>query len=202
MPLDAFFTFIEQDILYLESEAKALGIMAARSPDAETAAFWARCAVAAADAGLKLHKDLPDEAWALERELSRTHSPTCLGYASYLMAVAATEPYSVAAAAVLPCRWIYQEVGRALAERTTVTLASGRPHLYADWALRYEDEEFHAEVAQARSLVDVAAMEASEVERAAMAHAFSTSMRYELLFWDTALYPQAWVPSSERALSR
>lgn len=53
--------------------------------------------------------------------------PTSLAYTSYLPAVCATGSYAEAVAAVLPCYWVYRDVGRTLLER------SSPDPVYATW---------------------------------------------------------------------
>src|SRR5437879_8702484 len=62
-------------------------------------------------------------------------APTNLAYTSYLLAVAYAAPFAEAVAALLPCYWIYWEVGKAL-ER------AGSPDpLYARWIGTYASAE-------------------------------------------------------------
>ena len=191
LPLSAFRTYIEQDALYLAGYAKALALLASRAPDPATASFWAHAASTAASVELSLHQSL------LSREDLRSdeplkHSQACLGYVSYLIATAATEPYPVAAAAVLPCFWIYADVGAKLAASAGEVLAKDPNHPYAQWVTTYDSPEFREEVAKARAAVDRAAGYATEDELDRMLKAFVIASQYELLFWDTALHPQPW----------
>lgn len=192
LPLDVFRTYVEQDSLYLTGYAKALAVLASRSPDPATAAFWANSAATAAVVEAALHKDLLTGGVLPPAEREPEHSAACLGYVSYLIAAAATEPYPVAAAAMLPCFWIYAEVGRDLAASAAKVLAANPAHPYAQWVSAYDAEEFQTSAATARSLVDAAAEGASERDREAMIGAFTIATRYELMFWDTALHPQPW----------
>ncbi|MGW4014709.1 TenA family protein [Rhodococcus ruber] len=195
LPLDAFRFYIEQDALYLAGYAKALALLAAKAPDPGTAAFWANSAATAATEESALHRGLLTGGVLPPAEDTVAHSPACLGYVSYLTATVATDPYPVGAAAVLPCFWIYAEVGRDLAVRAADVLAADPAHPYAQWVTTYDAPEFHAAVAGARDLVDAAAAAATDVERDAMAEAFTIATRYELLFWDTALNVQEWPAS-------
>ncbi len=206
LPLDAFRTYIEQDALYLAGYAKALALLAAKAPDPATAGFWANAAGAAATVESSLHHDLlsggtlgPGRAKRRDEQQpagpaahSPRRSPACLGYVSYLTATAATEPYPVGAAAALPCFWIYADVGTRLAAGAQQVLAADPNHPYARWVTTYDAPEFQAEAARARDAVDRAAAAATDDERVAMLDAFTVATRYELLFWDTALHPQAW----------
>ncbi|MCA1008836.1 TenA family protein [Rhodococcus hoagii] len=195
LPLDVFRTYIEQDSLYLAEYAKALALLAAKAPDPQTAAFWATSAATAAVVETELHEGLLSSGALPEQTGAPEHSPACLGYVSYLTATASTESYPVAAAAVLPCFWIYAEVGRRLAADAHEVLAADPSHPYAQWVTTYDDPAFHESVATARRLVDAAADAATAEQREAMVRAFVVATRYEFMFWDTALNPQPWPAS-------
>ncbi|NLV77928.1 MAG: TenA family transcriptional regulator [Rhodococcus sp.] len=192
---EAFRFYIEQDALYLAGYAKALALLASKSPDAVTGAFWATSSATAATEESVLHRDLLTGGALPPADGPATPSPACLGYVSYLTATVATEPYPVGAAAVLPCFWIYAEVGRDLAARAADVLTADPTHPYARWVATYDDPAFHESVARARELVDAAGAAATDTERAAMIDAFVVATRYELLFWATALDTQSWPAS-------
>ncbi|MEU4314289.1 TenA family protein [Nocardia sp. NPDC024068] len=192
LPLEVFRTYVEQDSLYLAGYSKTLSLLAAKSPDPETAQFWAQSAGSAVAVESALHHDLLTGGRIPAREGEPEHSTACLGYISYLIATAATESYAVGAAAALPCFWIYAEVGRDLAAKAAEVLAADPEHPYAQWVATYGAEEFQESAAAARSLVDAAAAAASARDREAMETAFVIATRYELMFWDTALHPQPW----------
>jgi thiaminase (transcriptional activator TenA) len=191
LPLDAFRTYIEQDELYLAGYAKALSILASKAPDATTAAFWATSAAGAVEEATLHHSLLSSEVLPSPGSPAE-HSSACLGYVSYLIATAATEPYSVAAAAVLPCFWIYADVAVRLSGAAREVLLADPEHPYARWVSTYDSEEFRTVVDGARRLVDEAAALATEAERESMIRSFVSATRYELMFWDTALHPTPW----------
>ncbi|MDF3308557.1 TenA family protein [Rhodococcus sp. T2V] len=195
LPLDVFRTYIEQDFLYLTGYAKALSLVAAHAPGPVEAGFWAGSAAEAATVEATLHQNLLTSGRLPASDAEPQHSQACLGYISYLTAVAATEPYAVSAAAVLPCFWIYADVGRRLAASARDVLDADPSHPYAQWVTTYDAEEFHAAVAKARELVDAAADAATEAQREEMVEAFTIASRYELMFWDTALNKQEWPAS-------
>ncbi|ORI15603.1 TenA family protein [Rhodococcus erythropolis] len=195
LPLDAFRTYIEQDKLYLEGYSKALSLVAAHAPDPQSAGFWSNSASTAATVESALHDGLLTGGILPAGSGTLEHSQACLGYVSYLTATAATAPYPVSAAAVLPCFWIYAEVGRDLAASAREVLDADPSHPYAQWVTTYDAPEFHESVAQARVLVDAAAEAATETEREAMSEAFRIASRYELMFWDSALHQQPWPAS-------
>lgn len=191
LPLSAFRTYLEQDTLYLAGYVKALSLLAATAPDPAAGAFWAGSA-AGATAEAALHESLLTGDALPASTSDAEPSPICLAYTSYLIATSATEPYPVAAAAVLPCFWIYAEVGRRLATAAREVLDRDPQHPYAQWVAAYDAPEFHDIVDAARVLVDAAAAVASDTDREQMMNAFVIASRYELMFWDAALHPTPW----------
>ncbi len=179
--------YLEQDALYLAGYARALALLAARAPDAAATSFWAAAANECGEVEVQLHADLLAGQLGEAGPGATEPSPTCLAYVSYLVATAATAPYAVGAAAVLPCFWVYADVGRRLAR----TAASVPGHPYRQWIDAYDAEPFQESTARARSLVDDAARQAPQ-ETAAMHRAFATALRYELQFWIAAAEREAW----------
>ncbi|MCJ0906541.1 TenA family protein [Rhodococcus sp. ARC_M6] len=195
LPLDAFRRYIEQDQLYLDGYSKALSLVSAHAPDPQASGFWANSASTAVSVEAALHEGMLTGGVLPESTGRPEHSQACLGYVSYLIATAATASYAVSAAAVLPCFWIYAEVGRGLAASAREVLDADPSHPYAQWVTTYDAPEFHESVAQARALVDAAAEAATEADRDAMSEAFRIASRYELMFWDSALNQQHWPAS-------
>jgi thiaminase (transcriptional activator TenA) len=110
-------------------------------------------------------------------------TPTCTGYTSYLVKLAATRSYEEAIAGLLPCFWIYWDVGEAIAPR------AGADNPYASWIATYVDPAFGDATARVRAIVDAAATPAA---MPAMLHAFETAARYEWMFWDSAWHGHDW----------
>jgi len=107
-------------------------------------------------------------------------------YTSYLLAVAYGAPFHENVAALLPCYWIYWEVGKAL-ERT------GSPEpLYARWIATYAAEEFGAVVRAVLTAVDTVATRLGAAEREAMRRHAVTTARYEWMFWDMGYRRERW----------
>ena len=103
-----------------------------------------------------------------------------LGYTNFLTATAYGDDYVVGAAAVLPCYWIYAEVGACLA-------ASNHPdHPYHEWLKTYGDQSFVTTTEAALRRVEHALAQATGVQRAAATAAFQVACAYEREFFDQA----------------
>jgi thiaminase/transcriptional activator TenA len=186
---DRFAFYIVQDGRYLEGFSKALATASVRAADTGQAAFFAQSAHAALAAERMLHAGYIEEFGLGADDLAGiVTSPSCLGYVSYLKAAALAEPYPVLAAALLPCFWVYQDVGARLLERTP-DLAG---HPYQAWISTYSDPGFAASVEQAKEIVDRLAADADGPTREAMAAAFCRATEYEWMFWDSAWRRESW----------
>jgi thiaminase/transcriptional activator TenA len=176
--------YITQDALYLDQYARILAICGARGPDAATLRLFAASALEAVAVEQALHGQYLSQfgADALEAE----PSPDCLSYTSFLLATAYHEPWEVLMAAVLPCFWIYWDVGNAIAREATAG------NKYQAWIDTYSDEGFGNAVRAVIAATDHAAAGATEPVRSRMMTAFTRSMQYEYLFWDGAYQLRGW----------
>ena len=113
-------------------------------------------------------------------------SPACHHYVSYLVATAYGEPYEVLLGALLPCFWIYAEVGRDIHARA----AAANP--YRAWIDTYAGEEFHAAVRAMIAATDEAADGVSPSLRERMQAAYTRATQLEWMFWDSAFRLESW----------
>jgi thiaminase/transcriptional activator TenA len=181
--------YLVQDSRYLVGFARALAVAAARAGSSRDVAFFAGAAQEAIVVERALHDSYFDRFGMTEADRSAVEtSPTGLAYTSYLLATAQTGGYPELVAALLPCFWIYQQVG-------TEILASLRPGVhnpYLSWIDTYADDEFAESVRACRYAVDAAAAGADERTTAAMLSAFTRATEYEWLFWDSAYRLETW----------
>jgi thiaminase/transcriptional activator TenA len=176
--------YITQDALYLDQYARILVMAGARGPDGATLRLFGECALEAVAVEQALHGQYLTQfgADALEAE----PSPDCLGYTSFLLATAYHEPWEVLMAALLPCFWIYWDVGNAIAREA----AANNP--YRAWIDTYSDEGFGNAVRAVVAATDKAAEGATDAVRRRMMTAFVRSSQYEYLFWDGAYQRRGW----------
>jgi len=182
LPRDAFVYYMAQDAHYLADYGRLLASAASQTTDAAELLFWARSAYTVVTVERELHAAHVADFAAIPR------SPTCTAYTSYLFSLAAGGCYPALAAGILPCFWIYEDVGCRLKER--VGDLTGHP--YADWISTYGDPEFAAATEQAKRILDRLAAEADRGTVERMHQAFATASRYEWMFWDAAWRQEAW----------
>jgi thiaminase/transcriptional activator TenA len=187
LPRDAFAQYVVQDALYLVDYARALAVVAAKAPREDEISMFASHARGALEVERSLHEGLLHDLGLTEEAVRNTpQTPTTLAYTSYLLRSCHQGSFAEGLAAVLPCYWIYAEVGAGLLAR------SSPDPLYARWIETYGGEEFGRIVAAVLALVDRVGPAAGADEQAAMrAHVLATS-RYEWMFWDAAWRREAW----------
>lgn len=182
-----FQTYIVQDALYLDQYGRALALAAARGPDSATLQQFAQSAIGAVMVERALHERYLTEFGVDPASLATAEpSPDCLGYTSFLVATAYHEPFEVLLAALLPCFWIYWDVGNTIAKRA----AAGNP--YRAWIDTYSDEGYGAAVRGVIAATDRAAAGTTDAVRAKMMTAFIRSTQWEWLFWDGAYQMRGW----------
>jgi thiaminase (transcriptional activator TenA) len=187
LPRERFEFYAVQDALYLREFARALAIAAARAPRDDWIVMLAEHAAGALRVERSLHEGF-FRAFGLTTEsvLATPLAPTNLAYTHYLLAVAYGAPFHEALAALLPCYWIYWEVGKALT-RT----GSSNP-LYERWIGTYGSDEFGVIVEAVLAATNEVAASLGEVERKAMRRHFRTTSRYEWMFWDMGYRAEQW----------
>ena len=187
LPRESFRFYAVQDALYLRDFARALSLAAARAPEDDWIIMFNEHAAGALKVERALHEGFFREFGLSLADVTATPlAPTNLAYTSYLLAVASGAPYHEAIAALLPCYWIYWEVGREL-ERL------GSPDAqYARWIGTYASGEFGGVVRGVLDATDRVAAQRSPAERDAMRRHFVTTSRYEWMFWEMGFRQETW----------
>lgn len=152
LPRDVFQHYMVQDAHYLVAFGRALAVAAAKADGADGVVQFAAAAQEAVVAERALHHSFMREYAVTPAQFAQTPlSPACHHYCHFLQSVAWSRPYPVALAALLPCFWVYAEVGRAtlaLAQKHAV-----QPHPYQSWMDTYAGDAFHAHVQIGRAHV-------------------------------------------------
>lgn len=179
--------YMIQDAHYLVAYGRALAVTAAKSDNAEGVVQFANAANEAVVVERALHGGFMRDFGITPEQFAATPlTPACHHYTSYLLATAWSASYPVAVAALLPCFWIYAEVGRDIHAR------SAKDNPYQAWVDTYASEEFHAAVRGVCATVDRLAEETTEATRAAMHAAYKDAARLEWMFWDSAYRLADW----------
>lgn len=108
-------------------------------------------------------------------------------YTSFLTATAWSESYPVVLAALLPCFWIYAEVGKDIVSKSVPN------NPYQAWIDTYAGEEFHTAVRNVIATVDKVAARCDADTLEKMHAAYTMGAKLEWLFWDSAYHQRQWL---------
>ena len=179
--------YMIQDAHYLEGFARALALASAKGRDADHVVHFAVAAQTAIVVERSLHADYFAQFGISPQAFGAAEpTPVCEHYVSWLLRTAALEPLEVGLAALLPCFWIYREVGR------HILAHAARPNAYQAWIDTYAGEEFERAVDAVIAVTDDVAREASPRTLAAMHRAFARATQLEWMFWDGAWRLETW----------
>lgn len=184
---DKFIFYLQQDSLYLIDYARALALMGARCMDPKHIDMFLRFSHGALEGERTLHLNYFKEYGIHSRDAAlMPKSPACMAYSAYLVERAATADLSEAMAALLPCFWIYREVGNYIFKQAQ------QPNPYWNWIETYASEEFSAIVDEAIDFTDQLAEDAGSATLIRMHSAFMESSGLEYCFWDDAYHCRTW----------
>ena len=187
LPEESFRFYIIQDTLYLREYARVHSVAAGKAKSSDHMRRFSKIAVDVVDAERTLHVDFFDH-WGLSDDdvWSTPLAPTTLAYTSYMLSAAYGGTFAEGVAAVLPCAWIYLEVGKVLSRL-------GSPHpLYQKWIDMYGGDEYEQIVRDVIQIADEVGTQLCERERELAVERYVVGARLEWMFWDMGFRQQAW----------
>lgn len=188
LPMDRFVYFILQDYLYLLDFAQVLCLGGAKARDLETLEIFARHARIAVEVERSFHAGFGKSLGLSRKRLDETpKGPVTEAYTRHLQSVGRGGSLAEIVAALLPCYWIYGEVGRKLFKRRPK-----KPAIYREWIELYASEEFWKPLREQIRLMDRLGAGARGDEKKILAEHFALSSRYEFLFWEQAYGLEKW----------
>lgn len=188
LPMNRFTYFILQDYVYLLDFAQILCQGGAKSPDLQTLELFCRHALGAVEVERSFHASFGKTLGLSGKELDAVpKGPITQAYIGHLQSVARSGTLGEIVAAVLPCYWIYGEVGKRLYRNRP-----SKPKIYRQWIETYASEAFWQPVREQIQLMDKLGAAASSSEKNLMNAHFLLSSRYEFMFWEQAYRLESW----------
>lgn len=182
LPHVRFRWFFEQNVLYLEDYARAIGLILGRAPDGDALDVLSRFAAQI------VHTELPANREFLQRlggdigridPLKAMH-PVAYAYTRHLLQVAGQGTCAEGLTAVLPCQWSYGELAAHLAAHAPDDAVS------AEWIAMFANDAYDQLVIESTRLLDRLAAAADAAQLRRLEWIFNASVRYEVEFWDMA----------------
>ncbi|WP_194420011.1 bifunctional hydroxymethylpyrimidine kinase/phosphomethylpyrimidine kinase [Microbacterium abyssi] len=179
-----FLDYLAQDALYLGEYARVLAEAARLAPTREEQVFWARGANGAIAGEMELHSS-----WLVTRSGAGYVEPNAVttAYLDHLRAAGYRGDYDELIAAVLPCYWLYADLGARLRRGDLGAYARDPEHPYASWLRTYGDDVFAQTAEEAIGHVIARACAVTEQTRARMFHAFEVAAGHERAFFAAPL---------------
>lgn len=185
---DAFSHYVIQDAHYLLAYGRALAVCAAKAFDADDVIQFAESAKIAIVVERSLHKDFMHDFDISKQEFENTPlTLACHHYTSFLTSTAWSESYPVVLASLLPCYWIYAEVGNDIVTNSIPN------NPYQAWIDTYAGDEFNAVVKKVIATIDRVAEHCDPDTIEKMHQAYTRGAQLEWLFWDSAYHQRQWL---------
>lgn len=186
----AFGHYVIQDAHYLEAYGRSLAVCAAKAYHADEIILFTESAKVAIVVERNLHDSFMQEFNISKEEFESTPlSLACHHYTSFLTATAWSESYPVVLAALLPCFWIYAEVGKDIVNQSVAN------NPYQAWVDTYAGEEFHEAVNKVIETINRIAERCDADTLEKMHLAYTKGAELEWLFWDSAYHLRHWPDS-------
>ena len=185
---EVFCHYVIQDAHYLLAYGRALAVCAAKAFDADDVIQFAEGAKLAIVVERSLHDDFMHEFSISKQQFENTPlTLACHHYTSFLTSTAWSESYPVILASLLPCYWIYAEIGKDIVKNSIAN------NPYQAWVDTYAGDEFNEAVNKVIATIDRIAERCDSDTIEKMHQAYTRGAQLEWLFWDSAYHQRQWM---------
>lgn len=175
LPEARFVRYLQQDMIYLRHYSEEMQLLAALMPTAPMRRFFSDLATEGVAAEDELHRLLAGR-WQVK---PAPPLPATTGYLAFTRRQLESGSAPLAMAALLPCFWVYNELGHYIAAGATT---ASNP--YRAWIDTYESEEMDRVVERAIDVADTLAESTDEATRETMRRLFVTATAWERVFFE------------------
>lgn len=184
LPLATFRYYLIQDHYYLQEFGKLHDLAADQSTDPRVARQLHAGAEHLRQGEIAVRQTFFDRLQITAAEVTATPiAPTGYAYTSHLYRALATAGTAGAVAGLLPCYWLYAEIGQELAQ-------AGSPvPIYQDWLSTYDADDYTGMMTDQLALANHVATPENQEDLLTI---FARSSWYELNFWQMALDHETW----------
>lgn len=186
LPLEKFKFYMLQDAYYLKHYTKVLALAAAKATTDDDVQYFLQTAKFIHDAELELHRTTFKELGVTADDVEHFEpAPAAYNYVSHMYNAVHNGDVAEAFAAILPCPWLYQEIGQRLKD--------ARPNvpLYDQWIALYASDEMLQNIEIQKSMLNRYAKEQPAKLKVLQEH-FKRSCYYEWMFWEMPWTKQSW----------
>ncbi|CAM4292624.1 thiaminase [Bacillus manliponensis] len=193
LDIESFRYYVLQDSYYLSHFARVQALGAAKAADLGVTARMAHHAQNTYQAELSLHEKFMGKLGVTKEEIAAfVPAPTAYAYTSHMYRAAYEGHLGDVIAAILPCYWLYYEIGERLKN------CKPEEPIYQEWIGAYGSDWFRTLVEEQIARLDEITETVTEADRKRMKQHFIISSQYEYAFWDMAYKLEEW-PVTEKA---
>ncbi len=174
LPPEVFKEYLKQDMLYLQSYGKAIAMLGSRATNHKDTAYWLKNAYEGLAAEKEMH-DIYLKKWNIQE--TPEANTACEIYSNFILAIAAYMPYEIAVAGIMPCFWVYEQIGLTIVNKSNVD------NPYIEWIQTYSSKQYSDSVQEGIILMDELAEKSSDETKSEMLKYFRKGTIYELLFY-------------------
>lgn len=187
LPMSTFRYYLLQDRYYLSEFGKLHNLIADQLDAPSAIDFLRKGAEGLKNGEIAVRKGFFTELNITKEEIALTPiAPTAYNYVNHMYAALYRGTPQRAISALLPCYWLYNEIGKAV-------ISKGAPvSLYQQWIETYDSEGYTDSVNQMIQLTNLAASQVDDAERQQMTDVFIKSSAYELGYWQMSLKHENW----------
>lgn len=194
LKLECFRYYVLQDAYYLSHFARVQALGASKATDLYTTSRLASHAQGTYEAELKLHEKFSESLGITDDEKKTFKpAPTAYAYTSHMYRAAYSGHLGDMVAAILPCYWLYYEIGEKLKACTP------EEPIYQEWIAAYGGEWFRTLVEEQIARLDELAEKVTEEDRERMKEHFILSSQYEYSFWEMAYQLETWPVQKDKS---
>lgn len=189
LPRARFQFYLVQDALYLDAFSRALNLLASKAPRTDWAIAFSRDSIESLEVERQMHGQILGSYGVTPQAIAAASmAPANYAYTNHLMSAAERATFLEGLAAMLPCYWIYWEVGKHLVKR------GSKNKDYQRWIAQYSAEAYGKTVERVLAITDEESRTAPAAVRERARKLFVLSARYEYQFWDSAWREERWLP--------
>ena len=171
--------YIEQDIHYLKTYSQANAIMASRIDSQYAAQFKQSANYTGTTEQQNVHQVFIEQ---MGIKMTGVITPATRLYSQHLLQSVQHDPIPIAIASLLPCYWIYLELGYLFAKNSPTN------NPYAPWFNTYSSVSFRQATHEKIKLFDTFGAAQHVATQTAMKAQFRKSLVFEWHFWNDAYH--------------
>jgi thiaminase/transcriptional activator TenA len=178
LPQQYFAHYLSQDILYIRDDSKALENLSKKATKPAEQAFFMSLAIDGIAIEQELHNHFLKSFNISE---AKTKSPAIEEYSRFLIEHSKKSTYHIAAAALLPCFWVYNSIGK------HILAHAAKNNAYQKWIDTYQGDEYEDYTKSFIQIVERLAITANENEKKRMQKVFAQATMFELNFFEESI---------------